>query len=177
MESILSGICNVFVYIDDILVTGPNEDTHLEALEEVLKRLAAAGLRLKRDKCIFMAQLVVYLGHIIDAEGLHLLPEKVRAVQEASEHRNVSELKSYIGILSYYSKKLPNLSTVLAPLYQLLWKDKSWIRKEPQVRAFKNMLLSSQVLGHFDQNLEICLACNASDYGSGTVLSHRMSDG
>ena len=113
MESILSGIRNVFVYIDDILVTGLNEDTHLEALEEVLKRLAAAGLRLKRDKCIFMAQLVVYLGHKIDAEGLHPLLEKVQAVQEAPKQRNVSELKSYIGLLSYYSKKLPNLSTVL----------------------------------------------------------------
>ena len=102
MESILSGIPKVVVYIDDILVTGPNEDTHLEALEEVLKRLAAAGLRLKRDKCIFMAQSVVYLGHKIDTEGLHPVPDKVRTVQEAPEPRNVSELKSYIGLLSYY---------------------------------------------------------------------------
>ena len=180
MESILSGIPNVVVYIDDILVTGPNEDTHLEALEEVLKRLAAAGLRLKRDKCIFMAQSVVYLGHKIDAEGLHPVPDKVRAVQEAPEPRNVSELKSYIGLLSYYSKILPNLSTVLAPLYQLLRKDQPWMWKQPQVRAFKeskDLLLSSQVLVHFDPNLEICLACDASDYGIGAVLSHRMSNG
>ena len=124
-----------------------------------------------------MAQSVVYK---IDAEGLHPVPDKVRAVQEAPEPRNVSELKSYIGLLSYYSKILPNLSTVLAPLYQLLRKDQPWMWKQPQVRAFKepkNLLLSSQVLVHFDPNLEICLACDASDYGIGAVLSHRMSDG
>ncbi len=83
MESVLSGIPHVVGYIDDILVTGPNEEAHLATLEEVLNRLQTAGLRLKREKCIYMAPSVVYLGHRIDAQGLHPLPEKVKAVQEA----------------------------------------------------------------------------------------------
>ena len=113
MESLLSGVPNVVVYLDDILVTGPTEEEHLAALEEVLRRLQAAGLRLKREKCIFMAPAVTYLGHKIDAQGLHPMPEKVKAVQEAPKPHNVTELKSYLGLLSYYSN--------FCPIYQQSW--------------------------------------------------------
>ena len=75
-----------------------------------------AGLRLKRGKCVFMMDAVTYLGHKIDAQGLHPVMDKVDAVRKASKPRNVSELKSYLGLLSYYGKFLPNLSTTLAPL-------------------------------------------------------------
>ena len=180
MESLLNGIPHVVVYLDDILVTGPTEAEHLAALEEVLKRLQAAGLLLKREKCTFMAPSVIYLGHKIDAQGLHPIPEKVKAVQEAPKPNNVTELKSYLGLLSYYSKFLPNLSAVLAPLYKLLRQREPWQWKEPQDKAFtesKKLLLSSQVLVHFDPTLSIHLACDASDYGLGAVLSHVMPDG
>ena len=119
MECLLKGIPGVVVYLDDILVTGPTEEAHLSALEEVLKRLGEAGLRLKREKCVFLAPSVVYLGHQIDAEGIHPVSEKVKAIQEAPRPTSVSGLKSYLGLLTYYSRFLPNLSTTLAPLYKL----------------------------------------------------------
>ena len=126
MESLLRGIQYVVVYLDNILVTGPTEEAHVAALEEVLKRLQTAGLRLRKDKCVFMAPSVVYLGHKIDAQGLPPLPDKVRAIQEAPKPRSMSKLKSYLGLLSYYSKFLPNLVTVLAPLYGLLQQSRKW---------------------------------------------------
>lgn len=125
MESLLSDIPGVVMYIDNILITGRTDEEHLEALEEVLRRLQKAELRAKKPKCVFMADGVVYLGDRIDAQGLHPLPEKVEAVTNAPKPRNVTELKSYLGLLSYYTKFLPNLSTVLAPLYQLLKADVS----------------------------------------------------
>ena len=99
MESLLKGIPGVVVYLDNILVTGSSDDEHLEGL--------------KREKYVFLASSVQYLGYVIDAEGLHPMPEKVKAVQNVPSPTNVSELKSYLGLLSYYSKFLPNLSTVL----------------------------------------------------------------
>ena len=120
MESLLSGIPGVIVYIDDILITGKTEADHLAALEEVLKRLENAGLRLKRDKCMFLAPSVIYLGYRIDAQGIRPVAEKVKAIQDAPQPRNVTELKSYLGLLTYYSRFLPNLSNTLAPLYKLL---------------------------------------------------------
>ena len=87
------------------------------------------------------------------------------------------ELKSYLGLLSYYSKFLPNLLTVLAPLYTSLKHQQRWQWKEPQCQTFKQSKQSSQVLVHFDPNLDIHLACDASDYGIGAVLLHVMPDG
>ena len=126
MESLLQGIPYVTVYIYDILITSKTEADHLKSLEEVLRRLAKAGLRARKDKCKFMAPSVAYLGHVIDADGLHPLPEKVKAIQQAPTLKNVTELKSYLGLLTYYRKFLPNLSSQLAPLYELLGKNVPW---------------------------------------------------
>ena len=96
------GIPGVTVYIDDILVTGENESVHLQSLEEVLKRLARVGLRARKAKCQFMVPSVTYLGYVIDADGLHPLPDKIKAIREAPTPKNITELKSYLGLLTYY---------------------------------------------------------------------------
>ena len=67
-----------------------------------------------------MAPEVMYLGHKIGTEGLHPVVKKVEAIQEAPTPKNVTDLKSYLGLLAYYGKFLPNLSSTLAPLYRLL---------------------------------------------------------
>ena len=71
MEGILDGIPNVAIYLDDILVTGLDEQEHLANLEEVLHRLEKSGLRLKRSKCESMGKEVAFLGHKINIRGLH----------------------------------------------------------------------------------------------------------
>ena len=65
MEDLLRDILYTCIYLGDILVTGPSEEAHLQNLERVLDRLCRAGVRLKRDKCVFMAPEVTYLGHMI----------------------------------------------------------------------------------------------------------------
>lgn len=135
---------------------------------------------MKKPKCVFMAASVEYLGHRIDVQRLHPKPENVEAVKIAPRPKNVMELKSYLGLLSYYTKFLPNLSMVLASLYQLLRADVSWYWGREQSEVFqksKDLLLSSQALIHFDPSLEIVLACDASDYGLGAVFSHHLTDG
>ena len=107
----------VVVYLDDILISGSSVEEHMTLLEQVLNRLQRAGLRVQQKKCVFFETEVVYLGHKIYAEGLHPLSEKVEAIVAAPAPRNVGELKSYLGLLSYYGKFLPNLSSTLAPLY------------------------------------------------------------
>ena len=87
MESLLQDLPGVVVYLDDMLVTGPNKEEHLKNLDKVMDRLKLAGVTLKQPKCIFLAPSVEYLGHIIDKDGLHPAPEKVRAIQDAPEPR------------------------------------------------------------------------------------------
>ena len=139
-----------------------------------------AGLRLQKQKCSFMVSSVSYLGYQIDKEGLHPLASKLDAIKQAPQPRNVTELKSFLGLLTYYGKFLPHLPTMLAPLYKLLRQNVSCKWTSKQQEAFKksrSMLTSSQVFVHFNPDLELILACDASSYGTGAVLTHKMSDG
>ena len=180
MESLMQGLPHVVVYIDDILVTGATQQEHLHTLEEVLSRLEKAGARLKREKCKFMLPSVEYLGHRISADGLQPTDSKIKALKEAHVPRNVSQLKAFVGLLNYYGKFVPKLSTLLAPLHRLLQKATTWTWGHDQQQAFdrvKQVLTSDRVLAHYDPSLPLILACDASPYGVGAVLSHRLPDG
>ncbi|XP_056589597.1 uncharacterized protein K02A2.6-like [Triplophysa dalaica] len=180
MEGVLKGISKVTVYLDDILLTGRDDQEHLSILEQVLERLEDCGLRLKRGKCKFLEKEVNFLGHKVDATGIHPVPEKVQAVQDTMVPSSVSELKAYLGLLNFYNRFLPNLSTLLAPLHRLLKKEVKWSWKEEQEKAFKKskeLLQSNNVLVHYDEKKDLILSCDASPYGVGAVLAHRMPDG
>ena len=149
MESLVQGIPGVVVYLDDILVTGKTEEEHLRSLEEVLKRLLEAGLCLRREKCVFMQDSVTYLGYRIDSQGLHPIAEKVDSIKKAPSLSNVNQLKSYLGLLSYYGRFIPNMTNTLFPLYRLLKKDVRWRWTNTEEEAFetsKRLLTSTQAV-------------------------------
>ena len=179
MENILRGMDHVVVFIDDILVTGRNEAEHLKNLNEVLSRLERAGMRLKKRKCAFLLDSVEYLGHVVSAKGLEPSKKKIQAIIDAPVPQDVSQLKSFLGLVNYYGKFLANLSSTLAPLYQLLQKKTSWHWGKSQEEAFsraKQQITSPTVLAHYDPDKELRLSCDASPYGVGAVLS-QMEDG
>ena len=127
-----------------------------------------------------MQTLCVYLGHGLDAEGIHPTNEKLLALQQAPIPKCVTELRSYVGLVNYYHKFLNNVSAVLKPLYEILQSGTSWHWELSQQRAFeasKALLQSSKVLVHYTSRLPLVLSCDASPYGIGAVLSHRMADG
>jgi hypothetical protein len=120
------------------------------------------------------------LGFRISAQGIDPVEAKVQAVKEAPIPTNISELKSYLGSTNFYGKFLPHLSSVLEPLYRLLRKNQTWKWGTEQTKAFersKNLLQSSTVLVHYDPKKKLLVACVASPYGVGAVLSHEMEDG
>ena len=139
-----------------------------------------SSLILKKKKCTFLKHSVEYLGHCINAEGLHATAEKLKAIVETPAPRNVSELRSFLGLLNYYGKFLPNLSTLLHPLNNLLQHEHRWKWIKDCAKAFqqaKDALITSQVLLHYDSALPIRLAADASAYGVGAVISHVLPNG
>ena len=136
MEGLFQGIPSSGVLLDNILTTGPSTEEHLDSIEKVLRRHSEAGLRLKAVKCQFMKPVLECLGHRADVEGFHPSEEKVKAIQEAPAPKNPTELKSFLGMLNFYGKFIPNLSSILEPLHSLLRKDVVWKWEVEQQEAF-----------------------------------------
>lgn len=102
-------------FLNNILVTGRDVAEHLNNLEIVLTRLKEAELCVQHKKCEFFKTSLEYLGHIIDATGLHKSPEKLNAIAEAPPPTNVSQFCSFLGMINYYGKFVPNMATILMP--------------------------------------------------------------
>ena len=110
IEQVLRGIPMVVCRVDDILISGKNDQEHLDHLDEVLTRLESTGLRLKLSKCQFMQPTVEYLGYRIDAQGLHAIEKKVEAIRNAPAPENQYQLRSFLGMINCYSKFISNYS-------------------------------------------------------------------
>ncbi|XP_056096372.1 uncharacterized protein K02A2.6-like [Rhinichthys klamathensis goyatoka] len=180
MDQVLQGCPGTQCYLDDIIITGDSDSGHLENLARVLRRLEEYGLRARRDKCEFFKDTITYCGHKIYVNGLHKCHDKLRAVAEAPQPEDVSQLRSFLGFVNYYNRFLPNLATVLHPLNALLQAGKKWTWKKQCRQAFqeaKKLVMSDTVLTHYDPHKPLKLACDASPYGIGAVLSHVMGDG
>ena len=112
--------------LDDMIVTGATEAEHLTNLRAVLDRLQAYGLKLNKKKCEFFKSTIEFLGHIIDEQGLHKLPVKIDAVLKCPTPENVTQLRAFLGLVNYYHRFLPNLSSVISPLRRLLENRVPW---------------------------------------------------
>ena len=137
MDEILAGIPGCICYLDDILVVGSSQEEHDQRLDTVLDRLSKRGVRLQKEKCLFSAPEVEYLGHVVSENGLRPMESKYRAIRDAPQPQNLTQLKSYLGLLNYYSRFLLNISTTLQPLYMLLQKSQPWIWNKPQQEALR----------------------------------------
>ena len=117
---------------------------------------------------------------ILVVEGVKPNPKKLEAVIAAPIPTDVSQLRSFIGLMNYYGKFIPNLASVLSPLYRLLQKNVVWRWGKQQRDAFeqaKESLVSGTVLQHYDPDKDLVVSCDASPYGIGAVLAHREEDG
>ena len=120
------------------------------------------------------------MGYLVDKEGHCPDPNKTKSLMDALAPSNVSKLRSYLGMLNYYSKFLSQMATVLAPLHRLLHKGAKWSWGPDQQNAFRETklrLCSAPILMHYDPELPVQVSCDASPYGVGAVLSHIGSNG
>ena len=173
ISKVLCDIDKIVVYQDDILVLTATLDEHLTLLDVVLEKLMKAGLKLNRKKCEFFAKQITYLGHVFDEHGVRPNPEKVRAILDAPEPQNLTQLKSFIGICTFYSRFLANFSSYMEPLYRLLKKGVKFEWKEEQRESFNNfkkLFKNNRVLKLFAPDKPIVIETDASSVGIGAVL-------
>ena len=179
MERILNGIPGVAVLLDDIKIASKSKIEHIKILELVLKILNDYNVKINLQKCEFFKDQIKYCGHIINKDGIHKDPTKMEAVKKMPKPTNVSELKSFIGMINYYARFIKNLSLILEPLNALLQKNNRFIWPKQCNEAFERAkceFARDNCMVHFDPKGTLVLACDASLYGGAAVLSHRYKN-
>jgi transposase InsO family protein len=176
MNVVLSGLTGsrCFVFLDDIVVYARSLSEHDTKLREVFDRLRKNRLKLKAEKCQFLRKEVSYLGHVISEKGVFPEQAKTRVIEEYPTPQNVKQLRSFLGLMSYYRRFVPKFSHIAAPLHKLLKKDAPYewtISQEQAFQTLKGKLLAPPVLKYPDFNERFILTTDASGEGLGAVLS------
>ena len=112
INDILKGCNFTMGYLDNIIIYSRSEKEHLEHLEEIFIRLKAAGLKLKLEKCCFFKKHIQYLGHLISADGIQPLPEKLESIAKMPAPKNPKEVKQFLGLVIYYRKFIPRFADI-----------------------------------------------------------------
>ncbi|KAK3090501.1 hypothetical protein FSP39_012342 [Pinctada imbricata] len=176
MEKILAklswNIC--MVYLDDIIIMGKDYEQHIENLEQVFDRLCEANLKMNPKKCKLLQTKVSYLGHTISEKGISTDPNKIECVQSWPTPKNVKDVRSFLGICSYYRRFVYKFADIAKPLHKLTEKHQTFTWTEDCQVAFdklKRALTSSPILSYPQQNGLFILDTDASNTGMGAVLS------
>jgi hypothetical protein len=127
----------VVVFIDDILVYSNSHLEHEQHLRVVLQTLRENQLYAKLDKCEFWLKEVVFLGHVISAEGIFVDPRKVDAVLKWERPTNVKEIRSFLGLAGYYQRFIEGFSTIASPLTKLTHKEVRFVWSEECEASFQ----------------------------------------
>ncbi|GBG73732.1 hypothetical protein CBR_g17072 [Chara braunii] len=170
----------VVVYLDDILIFSKSMEEHLKHLEEVLTILKKTQLLLNLEKSEFGRDSVIYLGHRLSAAGLEPEATKVEVIRNWPQPANIRELRSFLGLTSYYRKFVPRFSIIARPLSRLTSKNVlySWDTAcTDAFRALKEALVSYPVLRIADPKLTFVVTMDANQYGIGAVLQQDDGDG
>jgi len=164
------------VFLDDILVYSTTWEDHLAHIEAVFQLLAKDSWKVKPNKCTFAQRSIAYLGHIISAEGVGTDPAKIVAIQNWPTPASVKDLRSFLGLSSYYRKFVCHYGIISKPLTNLLRKGTLFVwtyATEQSFQALKNALITAPVLALPDFSLPFAVETDASAFGIGAVLSQQ----
>ena len=123
MNQVLQGLSYTITYLDDIIIFSRNELEHLIHLEEVFHQPRKAGLKIKHSKCDFFKSEIHYLGHLISAEGISPLADKLDTIKNMPVPKDTKEIKQFLHLTGYYRKFVPRFADILRPLTALMKKE------------------------------------------------------
>ena len=118
MDKVLHGLTfrSALCYLDDVIICSDTFDSHIKDLAERFERFEIAGLKLNPSKCSFAQQKCTFLGHVISKDGLSALPDRVEAIQRYPVPSSVSALRRFLGMVGWFRKYIPYLSSIADPL-------------------------------------------------------------
>lgn len=173
MEQVLSGCDGCLIFIDDIIVHGSDQGEHDTRLRKVLQRLDEWNVVLNKGKCIYGVSEMKVLGHVLSADGIKPDTDKLESIRRFREPKSGEEVRSFLGLVNYLSRFIPDLATLTYPLRQLTVQKQNFCWGSEQQTAFdklKERMVCPTTLGYFDVADRTQLVADASPVGLGAVL-------
>ena len=181
VDALLGDLKNKFIYnfMDDLVVYSRSREEHMQHLKEVFTRLEKAGLTLNRDKLQLAKQEIPFLGHLISAQGIRILPERVEAIRTFPPPKNLKAVRRFLGMAGFYGRFIRNFSHLAEPLHALKRKNACFEWGQSQQSAFlrlKEALMTPPVLQIPDFSSCFSLMCDASDVAISAVLQQKNGE-
>ncbi|KAJ8728869.1 hypothetical protein PYW07_006565 [Mythimna separata] len=176
MMNLFGDIEGVLIFIDDILVYGPNESVHNERLHRVMQRARQVNLKFNKSKCKFLVSEVCFLGYVFSKDGARADKEKVKAIVNMPTPKNVKELQRILGMINYLGPFISNLSEKTQILRNLLKKDTVWTWDENHSQCLKKLkdeITNSPVLAHYNPKIALVLSVDSSKSALGAVILQK----
>ena len=175
MNTLFSGIIgkHVYAYLDDLIVFSKDLESHFTSLESVLLKLREAGLKAKLSKCDFLRKSISFLGHVVDADGIHTMDDKIKAVLNFPTPKSVENVRSFLGLCGYYRCFVKGFASLASPLTMLLKKDVPFHWNDAQEQSFRSLkfaLTNAPILAFPNYSAPFVLYTDASALGLGAVL-------
>ena len=177
IQKAISGLAGCQNYADDIVIWGETKLEHEQRVKQFLERMGSLGLTLNAKKCEFGSSKVSFLGFDISADGVSPSSEKVQSILKAREPRDITELRSFLGLVNFVGRFIPHLSTHAEALLRLTKKGVNFKFGQEQKVAFekiKVLMSQTKTLAFYDANLHTNITVDASPYGLGAILSQTI---
>jgi len=170
------GVANI---ADDVIVYGRNQEEHDRRLFAVLDKLKESGMTLNKRKCEFRMPELTFFGLNLTEDGINPTEEKIAAILNAGSPKTASEARSFMGLVQYSARFIPNLSTISKPIRDLTIKNQNFTWGREQEKAFlrlKTLISSAETLAYFRRDCQTRIIADASPVGLGAVLT-QLQDG
>jgi hypothetical protein len=139
MHIVLGHLPCVELYLDDICIASETFEDHCNHILQVFKALRDANLKVNAEKCVWFANEIQLLGHIVSGKHLKMDPKKVECVKNRNPPTNVKEVQQFLGMTGYYRRHIKDYAELARPLYELTRKDVKFSWGEDQQTAFDNL--------------------------------------
>lgn len=172
-RQILNVCEGIMIYINDVVVYAPTKELHYLRLKKVLDRFRQFSLTLNKDKCKFGVTEIEFIGHRLSAAGIKPMHNKIEAVKQFRNPKSTEEVRSFLGLVNYVGKFIPNLATVSEALRHFTKKDSNFewgLKQEESFETLKQSLTNDLTLGYYNVKNRTQVIADTSPVGLGAVL-------